>query len=60
MNMKDNYIIANLNPRKNPYVEGLKRQTSRNLYSVNIERFTRDAGDTGASYHNLIDLRIEV
>jgi hypothetical protein len=60
MNMKDNYIIADLNPRKNPYVEGLKCQAGRNLYSVNIERFTRDAGDIGTSYQNLIDLRIEV
>ena len=58
--MKDNYIIADLNPRKNPYVEGLKRRASRNLYSVNIECFTRDAGDTGTSYQNLIDQRIEV
>ena len=60
MNMKDNYIIADLNPRKNPYVEGLKRQASRNLCSVNIECFTRDAGDTGIPYQNRIDLRIEV
>ncbi len=57
--MKDDYDISKLNPRKNPYVEGLKRQASRNLYSVNIERFTRDACDTGMPYQNLIDLRIE-
>lgn len=58
--MKADYDISKLNPRKNPYAEGLKRQASRNLYSVNIECFTRDAGDTGASYQNLIDLLIEV
>ena len=58
--MKADYDISNLNPRKNPYVVGLTRQASRNLYSVNIECFTRDAGDTGIPYQNRIDLRIEV
>jgi len=57
--MKDNYDIANLNPRNNPYAEKLKRQVTMNLKSSTIDYFKRLAEETGIPYQNLIDLYLD-
>lgn len=57
--MKDNYDIANLNPRKNPYAEKLKRQVTMNLKSTTVDYFKQLAEETGIPYQNLIDLYLD-
>ena len=37
--MKDNYDISNLNPRKNPYADKLKRQVTINLKNTTVDYF---------------------
>ena len=57
--MRDNYDIANLNPRKNPYTEKLKRQVTMNLKITTIDYFKQLAEETGIPYQNLIDLYLD-
>lgn len=57
--MKENYDIANLNPRKNPYTEKLKRQVTINLKTTTIEYFKFMSEEVGIPYQNLIDLYLE-
>ncbi len=57
--MKDNYDIANLNPRKNPYAEKLKRQVTINLKTTTVDYFKKLAEETGIPYQTLIDLFLD-
>ena len=57
--MRDNYDIAKLNPRKNPYAEKLKRQVTINLRSTTIDYFKKLAEETGIPYQNLIDMYLD-
>ncbi|MBO4461116.1 MAG: antitoxin [Clostridiales bacterium] len=57
--MRDNYDIAELNPRKNPYSDKLKRQVTINLKNTTIEYFKKLAEETGIPYQNLIDLYLD-
>ncbi len=57
--MKDNYDIAKLNPRKNPFAERLreqKRQITIKLNGDTIDYFKRQAAETGIPYQTLINL----
>ena len=57
--MRDNYDISKLNPRKNPYVEILKRQVTINLKSTTVVCFKKLAEETGIPYQNLIDMYLD-
>ena len=54
--MRDNYDIKNLNPRKNPYADKLKRQVTMNLRVTTIDYFKSIAEETGIPYQVLINL----
>lgn len=57
--MRDNYDIKNLNPRKNPYADKLKRQVTMNLRVTTIDYFKSMADETGIPYQVLIDLYLD-
>ncbi len=57
--MRDNYDIKNLNPRKNPYADKLKRQVTMNLRVTTIDYFKSMAEETGIPYQVLIDLYLD-
>lgn len=56
MDMQEEYDIKNLNPRKNPYAERLKKQMPVNIDRSVIAYFKNLASDTGIPYQNLINL----
>ena len=55
-NMKKEYDIKNLNPRKNPYSKRLKKQITININDNIIEYFKSQSEDTGIPYQALINL----
>ncbi len=55
-NMRDEYDIKNLNPRKNPYTNSLKKQITINIDSSTIDFFKNLANDTGIPYQTLINM----
>ena len=56
INMRDEYDIKDLNPRRNPYADKLKKQITIRLNAGTIEYFKRQAEETGISYQNLINM----
>ena len=54
--MRDEYDIANLNPRKNPYAKILKQQVTINIESDTVNYFKGLASETGVPYQTLINL----
>lgn len=54
--MLDEYDIANLNPRKNPYAKKLKKQITININTATIDYFKKQAEDSGIPYQTLINL----
>ena len=54
--MRDEYDIKNLNPRKNPYTNNLKKQITINIDSSTIDFFKGLASDTGIPYQTLINM----
>ncbi len=56
MNMRDEYDIKSLNPRRNPYADKLKKQITIRLNAGTIEYFKQQAEETGISYQNLINM----
>ncbi len=54
--MREEYDIENLNPRKNPYVKRLKKQITINIDSSTIDYFKGKAEDSGIPYQTLINL----
>ena len=54
--MREEYDIKNLNPRKNPYSEKLKKQITINIDSSTIDFFKNLAAETGIPYQTLINL----
>ena len=55
-NMRDEYDIKNLTPRKNPYTNSLKKQITINIDSSTIDFFKNLANDTGIPYQTLINM----
>jgi uncharacterized protein (DUF4415 family) len=55
-NMRDEYDIKNLNPRKNPYAKKLKRQITINIDADTIDYFRHESEETGIPYQALINL----
>ena len=54
--MREEYNIENLNPRKNPYSNRLKKQITINIDVSTISFFKELAQDTGIPYQTLINL----
>ena len=54
--MREEYDVKNLNPRKNPYANKLKKQITINVYSSIIDFFKNLSDDTGILYQTLIKL----
>ena len=54
--MREEYDIKNLNPRKNPYANKLKKQITINVDSSIIDFFKSLSNDTGIPYQTLINL----
>lgn len=54
--MRDEYDIENLNPRRNPYTKRLKKQITINIDSSTIDFFKDKAEDSGIPYQTLINL----
>ena len=53
--MREEYDIKNLNPRKNPYANKLKKQITINVDSSIIDFFKSLSDDTGIPYQTLIN-----
>jgi len=54
--MKEEYNIAELNPRKNPYAKRLKQQITINIECTTVDYFKKQAENTGIPYQVLINL----
>lgn len=54
--MREEYDIKNLNPRKNPYANKLKKQITINVDSSIIDFFKNLSDDTRIPYQTLINL----
>ena len=54
--MREEYDIKNLNPRKNPYSNRLKKQITINIDNNTIDYFKSLSADTGIPYQSLINL----
>ena len=54
--MKKEYNISELNPRKNPYTNRLKKQVTINLDTDTIEYFKKQSEQSGLPYQTLINL----
>ena len=54
--MKDNYDIAKLNPRPNPYAKRLKKTITINIETSIIDYFKEQSESTGIPYQTLINL----
>lgn len=54
--MREEYNIAELNPRRNPYAGRLKKQITINIDSGTIDYFKGMAEEQGVPYQTLINL----
>ena len=54
--MRDEYNISELNPRKNPYANRLKKQITINIDGGTIDYFKSLAAAKGIPYQTLINL----
>ena len=54
--MREEYNISELNPRKNPYTNRLKRQVTININEDTIEYFKAMSEKTGIPYQILINM----
>ena len=54
--MRDEYDIKALNPRKNPYAKALKKQVTINLNNETIDYFKELANETAIPYQTLINM----
>ena len=54
--MKKEYNISELNPKKNPYAKKLKKQISININNYVIDYFKEQSAETGIPYQTLINL----
>ena len=54
--MRDEYNIKELNPRKNPYSNRLKKQVTINLDVETVEYFKKMSEQNGVPYQTLINL----
>lgn len=57
--MKDEYDIAALNPRRNPYAKKLKQQVTMNMNTSTVDYFKNMSAETGIPYQTLINLYLD-
>ena len=54
--MRKEYDIANLNPRRNPYTNRLKKQITINIDNDTIDFFKEQSRESGLPYQTLVNL----
>lgn len=54
--MREEYNIKELNPRKNPYTNRLKKQVTMYIDNDAVEYFKKESQKTGLPYQTLINL----
>lgn len=54
--MRDEYDIAKLNPRPNPYAKRLKKQITINIDNDTVDYFKEQSSANGIPYQVLINL----
>ena len=54
--MRDEYDIAKLNPRTNPYAKRLKKQITINIDNDTVDYFKEQSSANGIPYQVLINL----
>lgn len=54
--MREDYNIAELSPRKNPYTGRLKKQVTLNIDNEIIDYFKAQSKESGLPYQTLINL----
>ncbi len=57
--MREEYNINELNPRKNPYAERLKKQITINIDKTIIDFFKEESENVGIPYQTLINLYLK-
>ena len=57
--MRSEYDIKNLNPRKNPYAEKLKKQITINLNIEIVDYFKEQSNISGIPYQTLINMYLD-
>ena len=54
--MREEYNLSELNPRKNPYTNRLKKQVTINIDNDTVEYFKSESQKSGLPYQTLINL----
>lgn len=54
--MREEYEIASLHPRKNPYTNRVKKQITINIDAQTIDYFKQQSESSGIPYQTLINL----
>ena len=57
--MRDEYDIKDLNPRRNPYADKLKKQITINIDISTIDYFKKLSSDSGIPYQTLINMYLK-
>jgi len=57
--MREEYKIEELNPRKNPYAKKLKQQITINLNKSTVDYFKDLSSESGIPYQVLINLYLD-
>lgn len=57
--MREEYEINKLNPRRNPYAQKMKQQITININSDTVEYFINMASETGVAYQVLINMYLD-
>ena len=58
-NMRDEYDIKSLNPRRNPYAKKTKQQVTMNMNTTTVEYFKSMSSESGIPYQTLINLYLD-
>ena len=58
-NMRDEYDIRSLNPRRNPYAKKMKQQVTMNMNTTTVEYFKSMSLESGIPYQTLINLYLD-
>ena len=56
IDVREEYDIKNLNPKKNPYSNRLKKQINININCNTIDYFQEQSQESGIPYQTLINL----
>ncbi len=54
--MRDEYDFENLHPRRNPYIDRLKKQVTISVDCTALDYFINEAEAMGISYQTLISM----